>query len=146
MCNQQPPPTSPIIHLECAWRVRFCHVTSQKPTRPMLFYNSALLARRLVAASCGGAHGVRKRALSSSSSTRSEDERQRGRREVPPPLPETEDPFVILNVKIDATEAEIKTRFYHLAKQVHPDAAPQTHRTDALKAAADFHKLVSNGR
>mgnify|MGYP003686848913 CR=1 FL=1 len=110
----------------------------------MLFYNSALLTRRLVAATRGGAHGVRKRALSSSSSSRSEEERQRGRREVPPPLPETEDPFVILNVKIDATEAEIKTSFYHLAKQVHPDAAPQTHRTDALKAAADFHKLVSN--
>ena len=114
----------------------------------MFFSNSALLARRFVAASCcGGAHGARKGALSSSSSSSSssswsEEERQRGFREAPPALPETEDPFLILNVKIDATEAEIKTSFYQLAKRVHPDAAPR--RTDALKAAADFHKLVSN--
>ncbi|GAB5031848.1 chaperone domain superfamily isoform 2 [Nannochloropsis oceanica] len=108
----------------------------------MLFYKSALLSRRVVAASSGGAQGVRKRALLSSSASRSEDERQRGRRDEQPPLPETEDPFVILNVKVDATEAEIKTSFYQLAKQVHPDAAAQTHRTDALKAAADFHKLM----
>lgn len=112
----------------------------------MLFYKSALLSRRVVAASSGGAQGVRKRALLSSSASRSEDERQRGRRDEQPPLPETEDPFVILNVKVDATEAEIKTSFYQLAKQVHPDAAAQTHRTDALKAAADFHKLVSDRR
>lgn len=107
----------------------------------MLFYNSALLARRFVAASSsGGAHvsGVRKRAFSSSSW--SEEERGRGRQEPPPQLPETEDPFLILNAKIDATEAEIKTSFYKLAKRVHPDAAPR--RADALKAAADFHKLV----
>lgn len=109
----------------------------------MLFYNSALLARRFVAASSsGGAHlsGMRKRALSSSSSSWSEEERRDGRQEPPPQLPETEDPFIILNVKIDATEAEIKTSFYQLAKRVHPDAAPR--RADALKAAADFHKLV----
>jgi len=107
----------------------------------MLFYNSVLLARRFVAASSNGAHSARKRALSSSSSW-SEEERQGGRRESSPQLllPETEDPFIILNVKIDATEAEIKTSFYQLAKRVHPDAAPR--RTDALKAAADFHKLV----
>jgi len=113
----------------------------------MFFSNSALLARRFVAAGCsGGAHGARKRALSassfSSSSSWSEEERQRGRREAPPALPETDDPFLILNVNIDAAEAEIKTSFYQLAKRVHPDAAPR--RTDALKAAADFHKLVSN--
>lgn len=113
----------------------------------MLFYKSALIARRLVAVSTNGAHGARKRALSSSSSSSSwsEEERQRGRREPPPPLlPETEDPFLILNVNIDATEAEIKTSFYQLAKRVHPDAAPR--RTDALRAAADFHKLVCKFR
>lgn len=109
----------------------------------MLLYNSALLARRFVAAGSGGTHGARKRALSSSSSF-SEEERQRGRREPPPHLPETEDPFLLLNVKIDATEAEIKTSFYQLAKLVHPDSAPR--RMDALQAAADFHKLVCNNR
>ena len=99
-----------------------------------------LLVRRAVGTTVGTTARHRKRALSSSREW-GEDQHQQ-----PPPPPSSmrhdeEDPFVILEVSIDADERTIKSAFRKLAKQLHPDAAPKHERGSAAKAK-EFHKIV----
>lgn len=117
----------------------------------MTAVQSAYLVRRFIVTG-QWLPSVRSRVFfsSSASSSSSWSDKERSNRSVPSlGVPDTDDPFLILGVSIDASESEIKNNFYQLAKRVHPDAVlrqsrdgVKNGRREASNAAADFQKLV----
>lgn len=71
------------------------------------------------------------------------DAAEEGGRTPPPPLPATEDPWLLLGIGPDASLADARATFKRLAKLYHPDArvAPGAGAAERAAASADFARL-----